>query len=77
MIENDKMNVKQYKEVAQPFKLPNGLDLFTWSLPFLVDKIGAMMDNLIKRQNVVEVDKLILARRQSSVDYQKVMAKLE
>ena len=36
-----------------------------------------MMDNLIKRQNVLEVDKLILARRQSSVDYQKVMAKLE
>ena len=63
MIENDKMNIKQYKEVPQPFKLPNSLDLFSWSLPFLVDKIGVMMDNLIKRQNVVEVDKLILAKR--------------
>ena len=77
MIENDKMNIKQYKEVPQPFRLPNGLDLFSWSLPFLVDKIGVMMDNLIKRQNVVEVDKLILAKRQSSVDYNKVMKKLE
>jgi len=63
MIENDKMNIKQYKEVPQPFQLPNGLDLFSWSLPFLADKIGAMMDNLLKRQNVLEVDKLILARR--------------
>ena len=63
MIENDKMNIKQYKEVQQPFKLPNNLDLFSWSLPFLVDKIGVMMDNIIKRQNIVEVDQLILTKR--------------
>ena len=63
MIENDKMNIKQYKEVPQPFNLPKGLDLFSWSLPFLTDKIGAMMDNLLKRQNVLEVDALILAKR--------------
>lgn len=37
------MNIKQYKEVPQPFYLPQGMDLFSWSLPFLADKLGEMM----------------------------------
>jgi hypothetical protein len=34
--------------------LPNNLDLFSWSLPFLVDKIAEMMDNLIKKNTLVD-----------------------
>ena len=49
LIENDKMNIKQYKDVEQPFALPNNLDLFSWSLPFLTDKIHEMMDHLLKK----------------------------
>ena len=49
LIENDKMNIKQYKDVEQPFNLPNNLDLFSWSLPFLADKIGEMLDCLLKK----------------------------
>ena len=58
LIENDKMNIKQYKDVEQPFNLPNGLDLFSWSLPFLADKIGEMMDHLLRKNEVVTRDKL-------------------
>ena len=49
LIENDKMNIKQYKDVEQPFHLPGGLDLFTWSLPFLTDKIGEMIDYILMK----------------------------
>lgn len=62
LIENDKMNIKQYKDVEQPFSLPNGLDLFSWSLPFLADKIGEMMDHLLKKNEVVPKDRIKIAK---------------
>jgi len=39
--------------VDQPFALPNNLDLFSWSLPFLADKIGEMLDNVMKRNTLI------------------------
>ena len=77
LIENDKMNIKQYKDVEQPFNLPNNLDLFSWSLPFLADKIGEMMDNLIKRNSLVSKEKLRLVKQDSNVDYDKIMGELQ
>jgi serine/threonine-protein phosphatase 2B catalytic subunit len=58
LIENDKMNIKQYKDVEQPFHLPNNLDLFSWSLPFLIDKIGEMMDYLLTKNSMVNNDEI-------------------
>lgn len=34
-----------------PFHLPQGMDLFKWSVPFLMEKIGDMMEHLMKRSN--------------------------
>ena len=55
LIENDKMNIKQYKDVVHPFHLPGGMDLFKWSVPFLIEKIGAMMDELFKKSRAREL----------------------
>jgi serine/threonine-protein phosphatase 2B catalytic subunit len=77
LIENDKMNIKQYKDVEQPFSLPNNLDLFSWSLPFLADKIGEMMDNLMKRNTLITTEKIKLVKQSSDVDFGKIMNKLE
>ena len=76
LIENDKMNIKQHKDVEQPFSLPNDLDLFSWSLPFLADKIGDMMDHLLSKANAVRRDSLSVARQGSSVDFGKIMQQL-
>ena len=62
LIENDKMNIKQYKDVDQPFNLPNGLDRFSLSLPFLADKIGEMMDHLLKKNDIVKKDHIKIAK---------------
>ena len=32
-----------------PFHLPQGMDLFKWSVPFLMEKIGDMMEHLMKK----------------------------
>jgi hypothetical protein len=47
------MNIKQYKDVEEPFHLPGGLDLFAWSLPFLIDKIGEIMDYIVQKNAIV------------------------
>lgn len=77
MIENDKMNVKQYKDVAQPFNLPDNLNLFSWSLPFIADKVSKMVENLMTQSNIVSKNELMLARQETSVSYDKVMNKLK
>jgi serine/threonine-protein phosphatase 2B catalytic subunit len=77
LIENDKMNIKQYKDVEQPFALPNNLDLFSWSLPFLTDKIGEMMDHLIKKNVLVGKSQLELSKKASEVDFKKVINEMK
>jgi len=49
VVEDERLNIKQYKDVEPPFYLPAGIDLFTWSLPFLGNKITDMLANLISR----------------------------
>ena len=46
LIENEKMNIKQYKDVPFPFHLPGNIDLFTWSVPFLMEKVHEMLSHL-------------------------------
>lgn len=79
LIENDKMNIKQYKDVDQPFMLPNNLDLFSWSFPFLADKIGEMLDNVMKRNTLIHdtKSKIKLVKQSSDVDFGKIMNTLE
>ena len=73
MIENDKMNIKQYKDVDQPFHLPNNLDLFSWSLPFLTDKIGEMMDYLLKKQLLVSKESINKASKAQKDEFSKII----
>ena len=49
LIENDKMNIKQYKDVTHPFHLPGGMDLFKWSVPFLLEKVTDMLVHVTKK----------------------------
>ena len=76
MIENDKMNIKQYKDVEQPFHLPGGLDLFTWSLPFLTDKIGEMIEYLLMKNGLVTPKEINDGRRSSVRDFSAIISNL-
>ena len=41
--------------MQHPFHLPQGMDLFKWSVPFLMEKIGDMMEHLLSRSRANEI----------------------
>jgi serine/threonine-protein phosphatase 2B catalytic subunit len=67
------MNIKQYKDVEQPFSLPNNLDLFSWSLPFLSDKIHEMMDHLLKKTAILSAEQVQASQVASTEEFSKII----
>jgi serine/threonine-protein phosphatase 2B catalytic subunit len=41
--------LKQYEESEPPYRLPDNMDIFTWSVPFLAEKVTNMLYNIIKK----------------------------
>jgi serine/threonine-protein phosphatase 2B catalytic subunit len=44
-----KFGIKQYKDVDHPYHLPGDIDLFEWSLPYLIDKTKEILNAANKR----------------------------
>ena len=40
--------MKQYEETDPPYRLPDNMDVFTWSVPFLAEKVTSMLYNIVK-----------------------------
>ena len=49
IIEGGNLSLKQYEETEPPYRLPDNMDIFTWSVPFLAEKVMNMLFHIIKK----------------------------
>ena len=47
ILKDEKISIKQYDQSEHPYHLPDQIDIFTWSLPFLADKVMTILQSLL------------------------------
>ncbi len=49
IIDKGNLSLKQYEESEPPYRLPDNMDVFSWSVPFLAEKVTNMLYNIVKK----------------------------
>ena len=47
LLKDSNLSMKQFQAVDQPYNLPDDLNLFSWSFPFLSEKVTAMLNGIL------------------------------
>lgn len=77
ILKNNSLQLKQYQDTEPPYALPEGLDLFSWSFPFLADKVISMLYGILKQCTPAELRDIDEEKAKEVLENQKDEAKMK
>jgi serine/threonine-protein phosphatase 2B catalytic subunit len=61
--DNNVLNIKQFVETTHPYYLPNFMDVFQWSLPFVAEKVTDMLHSMMEYGSEEDDGKMVANHR--------------
>jgi len=55
ILKNNNLQLKQYQEIEAPYRLPDNLNLISWSMPFLAEKVTSILYHILRNCSPAEL----------------------
>ena len=69
-LEGENFSIKNYEEVPHPYHLPGGINLFSFSMPYLADKVLDMLHHMLM---LGDSDELPSEDHHDEIDFHKIL----
>lgn len=56
ILENGNVSIKQYDQSDHPYFLPDQVDIFAWSMPFVAEKVMSMLSYIVNKLGEDDVE---------------------